>query len=56
MSECGRMLFRYWAIAVPIYLWVLLVYSITIYNAVNLMNNNSFESYYTIRGKESYSR
>ena len=40
-------LHRYWAVAVPIYLWTLLVYLILLYNAVNLMNNNPFEYWVT---------
>mmetsp|Transcript_61701 Transcript_61701/g.151880 ORF Transcript_61701/g.151880 Transcript_61701/m.151880 type:complete len:146 (+) Transcript_61701:114-551(+) len=43
---------RYWAAAVPIYLFTLLIYLIILYNAKNLMSNEPFESYITIRDSE----
>jgi hypothetical protein len=45
---------RYWASAIPIYLMVLIVYVVLVYNAMNLIQNAPFESYHTIRGGPSH--
>jgi len=40
---------RYWAVALPGYFFLLVLYLIILYNGWNIANTNPFESYYTIR-------
>lgn len=44
---------RYWAYAAPIYLFLAWCFSIAVYFAVNLINTEPLDSYYTITGRLS---